>query len=303
MFYTGFPSFCVQANDARCKEHIDFMKRIRVILPLLGWMAMIPVLRAQSSPPGPQGALTGGTLAVIASNINARPMGWKPSCFKPDCDPGGKGIPGQPPAQTFGVFAPSLSGSAMELSLTTETPASFGQTNVLWTWFAPESCDQCTHLMSHFEILPGQNSALVASYETDMFLFDSADGIDFMWGLQCNQKRRIWQIDNQYGPWVDTAIPCSLSNTRYHDIVFTGHRVTGDTSCNNGMPCEYFDTLSVDGTVYVINQTRPAAPLKSGWKNRIGMQFQIDSSGRGASNVNPLTTSLYVDESTFQASY
>lgn len=279
------------------------MKRFRGMVPLLVLVAMVPALRAQSDQQGPQGPLASGTLAVIASNINASPMGWKAPCFKPDCDPGGKAVPSQPPTQNFGVASPSLSGSAMELSLTTETPASFGQTNVLWTWFAPRSCDQCTHLMSHFEMMPGQNAALVSNYEADMFQFDETDGIDFMWGLQCNQKRHIWQIDNQYGPWVDTAIPCVLTPNRFHDIIFTAHRVPGDNNCNNGMPCEYFDTLSVDGTIYVINQTRPAVPLKDGWRSRIGMQFQIDSSDRGASNVNPLTTSLYIDEATFQAAY
>lgn len=277
------------------------MKRILVFLSFFGLMAAFTPLPAQTDSPATQSAPAGAP-AISAANISSSPAGWKASCYKPDCNPGGRGVPSVPPTQTFGIASPSLSGSAMLLSVTTETPHTVGNTNALWTWFAPEKCDRCTKLVSHFQIKPGENSNRVSSYETDMFLFDKTDEMDFMWGLQCSLGKRVWQLDNQGHGWVDTSVPCSLSNDKFHEIVFTGHRVPGDTSCD-GMPCEYFDTLSVDGQQYTIDQTLPATRLNPHWGSRIGDQFQIDSSGRGASSGNPLTTTLYVDNSEFQAFY
>jgi hypothetical protein len=77
--------------------------------------------------------------------------------------------------------------------------------------------------------------------------------------------------------------------------VETFHRVPGDTSCAGGLPCEHFDTITVDGNVNVINAIYPATVLTTGWSSTSGLQFQIDIGATSSAT----TVSENLDEVTF----
>lgn len=251
---------------------------------------------------GQFGLSRGGTAAAIGAEslvINQSSTGWKAVCTYPSC--GGVGtIAPSATSQTYGTPSPSLDGSAMHLTETTTSSAS--DTDVLWTWLASTICDTCTNLVSDFWVEPAENANLVGNYEMDTFLFDKTDGLDFMYGVQCNQTIGQWQYANQSSSWSNMGVACSLPASAWHHIVLGFSRVVGDASCS-GMPCQHWNFITVDGTTTKLSITMPATTLNSTWSSAIGHQFQIDSTGSGASSSTPLTTGLYVDEETFVATH
>jgi hypothetical protein len=130
----------------------------------------------------------------------------------------------------------------------------------------------------------------------NMFQFIHPTNQDFMYGLQSNKNLHVWQIANQSSPWQSTSITCNLFNdATYHHILYDTHRVPGDTSCTGGVACEYFDSITVDGTNFPINMTMPSTALNPNWSSAIGNQFQPDSKNTGASSSTPVTVGVNVD--------
>jgi hypothetical protein len=228
---------------------------------------------------------------VSAVNADDSMKGWKPVCILPNCNPGGSGLPTHT-SQTTGHARPSKDGRSMKVSLTGPS-----YTNALWTHIAGRD-DQATSFSMSLWIYPTNKASLAGSFEYDLFDFSSSTGTEFMWGSQCNQVNHLWQVfDQLHGHWINTKVRCSLAANRWHHVRWDVHRVAGDTNRCSGMPCMYYDTLTVDRTVYPVNAKYPAGHLPGGWSSAVGFQVQIDI-GTTKSDV---TVDEYLDTADFSA--
>ena len=169
--------------------------------------------------------------------------------------------------------------------------------NALWTYIAGAD-DSATSLSTSLWVYPAGKASVAGSFEFDQFQFSKSQGIEFMWGSQCNQVNGLWQVfDQLHGHWMDTAVKCALKPNHWHHVRWDVHRVSGDTDRCSGKPCMYYDTLTVDGVVHPVNAVYPAGALPNGWSSAVGFQVQIDigSTGQG------VTIDEYLDLADFWA--
>lgn len=218
-------------------------------------------------------------------------QGWKPVCILPDCNPGGSGIP-TATSQTVGNANPSKDGKSMKVSVSGPS-----YTNALWTQISERNDARVRFNLSAW-VRPSQNANVAGSFEFDLFQFASSTGIEYMWGSQCNQVNHLWQVFDQLnGRWVNTSVPCSLTANQWSYIRWNVHRgPTGDVSCE-GMPCMYYDSLTVNGVLHVVNVKYPAGHLPHGWSSANGFQVQIDI----GSTKQDVTVDEFIDEANFSA--
>lgn len=239
-------------------------------------------------------SISDSTVIADYSNVQSSTFGWD-TCSLLVCPgggtPGGQGTP-TAVTQTTGVSSPSLSGSSMELSMTTAQ----SNTNALWT-YKGSSCDECSTFNSNFDLYP-TGSTSIQALEMDTFDFDATDRIERMWGHQWNQTIGVWQVWNQFAvEWVNTTLTVGLTFGAWNNIEWFDHSVPGDTTGCSGYGCLYYDSVSIDGTNYPLNIVEPAGPLPSGWGGAIGFQFQID-----AANVSESQTfTEYLDKASLTA--
>jgi hypothetical protein len=228
---------------------------------------------------------------VSANNVDDSMQGWKPVCVLPSCNPGGSGVP-TATSQTINHSKPSKDGEAMKVSITGSQ-----NTNALWTYIAG-SDDAATSVSMSVNVYPTSRAPVAGSFEYDLFQFSKSTGIEFMWGSQCNQASRLWQVfDQLHGHWMNTNVACSLTPDKWHSVLWNVHRVAGDSNQCSGKPCMYYDTLTVDGVVHPVNAKYPAGPLPAGWSSAVGFQVQIDIGTTG----QPVTIGEYLDLADFSA--
>lgn len=228
---------------------------------------------------------------VSVSNVDDSMNGWKPVCILPKCNPGGSGIPTKA-TQTIDHPSPSKDGEAMELLL-----AGPKYTNALWTHKAGAD-DAATTFSMTFWIYPTASASSAGSFEFDQYDFSSSTGIEFMFGTQCNQVSKLWQVfDQLHDHWMNTAVGCSLPANEWHEVKWDAHRVSGDTNRCSGMPCMYYDSVRVNGNVHPVNAKYPAGHLPRGWSSGVGFQFQIDIGDVGS----PVTVEEFIDLADFSA--
>jgi hypothetical protein len=236
-----------------------------------------------------------GAYAQTVTNIDNSITNWKSPCALESCDPGGVNPPGSV-TQTAGNATPSLDGNSMLLSVTT-IPGSSMQTNVLFPYLSPVSCDLCTSLSTTASFYLSANAGTQASsIELDDNNFDKTENYQITCAHQCNQVTHLWQIANGVNDWVNTSVACNLTDSTWHTYVSSCHRIIGDTSCG-GYPTLHFDALVIDGTNYPINQTLCAEPLPSNYSAALIPQFQIDIGAESAAT----TVSMNIDEVSFTA--
>jgi len=250
----------------------------------------------------------GGTSAtgVIATNIDDSTHGWKSVCVLPKCNPGGQ----NPPTSTFFLEQQSTTappGSSDTLSLLVSETVNAPYTNALWVWTGG-TCDTCVTMASDFWIFPGPNIAQMQQIELDMYLFSSkkddpvnGNNREYMWGLQWDQAGcGCWEIFNQGGSgnrWIHTGLTTPLTSA-WHHIQVNNHRILTDTNNCGGVPCEYYDSLTLDGVLFVFNRSFPTSALPTGWSSSTGFQFQLNASGTVGS---PFSVSEYINLANFSA--
>jgi hypothetical protein len=228
---------------------------------------------------------------VSSNGVDDSMKGWKPVCVLPSCNPGGSGIP-TATSQTIHHVKPSKDGYSMKVSITGPQ-----YSNALWTYIAGAN-DSATSFSTTLRVYPTNKASVAGSFEFDLFDFSKSTGTEFMWGSQCNQVNRLWQIfDQLHGRWMNTAVACSLAPNKWHSVRWDVHRVSGDTNRCSGRPCMYYDTLTVDNVPHPVNAKYPAGPLPNGWNGAVGFQVQIDI-GQTGSNV---TIDEYLDLADFSA--
>jgi hypothetical protein len=211
-------------------------------------------------------------VVVNTANIDDTLTNWKPVCVLPSCNPGGSNPPAST-SQTINNPTPSLDGESMLLSSTTS--ASSTQTNALWVYNSPTTCDACTDFVMYTPFYLSGATSYITSPEFDLNDFIHTGLIQITFASQCDLVGAHWQINNGFGSWVNTIVTCNPSFNAWHYATLVGHRNIGDTSCG-GYPTLYFVSLTVDGTVHTLNQTLCAGALPATYASGILPQYQID---------------------------
>lgn len=117
-------------------------------------------------------------------------------------------------------------------------------------------------------------------------------------GTQCINGAH-WQVWDSSGiGWVDTGAACSftVSSTTFNHLVISVHRLTGDTSCVDGRPCMYYDSITLNGKIVVANQKTNSGALPAGWGEQTGLMIQLDTNSTCGSAC---TITEYVDKGNF----
>lgn len=223
------------------------------------------------------------------TGIDDTATGWD-ICYIGTCPgggtPGGIGVPtATSGAGNINNAVPSLDGASMLFSQTTST----SNTNVLWTYKQPTTCDLCTNLETDSHVYLGSNSSQASSFEFDQFVFSTGRNTNFMCGSQCNQVNGLWQFWDSSSGWVNSSLSCSLSYSAWHEI---------DEKCHTGNGTVTYDSITIDGVVTNLGITHNAATLPSGWTTAVGTQYQIDIGTITGSQ----TVTENLDEATFTAS-
>ena len=199
-------------------------------------------------------------------------VGWG-SCVASNCAGGnGDASISTAPFQT----SPSVDGSSREFYIT-GVPGSDG----LW-WYKVGPNDAVSNFELNFWVYFNSETSSANALEFDAFQFNN--GVEYMFGTQCNYLSGYWDVWNTgAGQWVQTSVHCPefKPNTWYH-LSWQFH----PTSPNN---YEHYDRLTIEQpgyrgrlntSTYNFNLAFPSGPTTS---NNMGVQFQMDIGGNGAS--------------------
>ncbi|HEY3705623.1 MAG TPA: hypothetical protein VGL22_11215 [Terracidiphilus sp.] len=161
---------------------------------------------------------------------------------------------------------PSMSGSSRELF-----DGGLPWTNALFIKTMPGT-NAATHYVWDFWVYHDATSAAnIWSAEFDLFHF--LGGTEFMIGSQCDFGDGYWNTwDSANNRWIVTGMPCPRwAADTWHHVQWYVERIS---------PTQYrYDTLSVDGHAYAVNQVWTVNPTP--WPDAIGIQYQLDQSASG----------------------
>jgi hypothetical protein len=185
------------------------------------------------------------------------------------------------------VSSISLSGNATQFNIGGTTPYS----DVLWS--NPVIGQGST------QNLPDTNHSLLTNLhnftlDTDVFVTNFSvtqdlefdinmymNGVGMQWGTECNHLADgVWDIwNNVNAQWVPTSIPCNLNNNAWNHVSLQVQRQP-----NNDL---LYQTLTVNGVTYNINQTVAPFAVPQGWWG-MTINYQMDGNYRMASNTTYL---------------
>ena len=127
---------------------------------------------------------------------------------------------------------------------------------------------------------------LTATQDLEFDINWYGNGLGLEWGTECNVLGGgVWDIwNNVQATWVHTSIPCVLNNNAWNRVVLQVHR-----QANNDL---LYQTLTVNGVTYNINQTVSPFPVPAGWWG-MTVNYQMDG------NSSQKTNTTYVDNMNF----
>jgi hypothetical protein len=215
-----------------------------------------------ATPPATNGLPTPPASATVFSNINQMTTGWN-SCETAACAGGGGG---GTLWQAFNQTSPSMDGDSMEIY------HDGAGSDALW-WHHMGANDNVTNFLWDFYVqLDSASLSNGQALEYDMYQFVS--GYNYMIGSECNYAAGVWDTWNEASQkWLHTTIPCQKFQPG------TWHHIQWYTQTNHSNHTYTYVTLVVDGNVYNLNQTQPAAYL--GWSDNLGAQWQLDVNANG----------------------
>ncbi len=155
--------------------------------------------------------------------------------------------------------------------------------NGLW-WYKVGPNDAVSTFVFDFWVYASNGTSSARALEFDAFQFNN--GVEYMFGTQCNYASGTWDVWNMGAKeWVQTSFKCTKfqPNTWYH-LSWKFHR----TSPNN---YEHYDSLTIQQsgsrgrlstTTHYFNLAFPSGPMPTGWTENMGVQFQMDIGGTGA---------------------
>jgi hypothetical protein len=218
---------------------------------------------------------------IYATNLDDTTSGWT-ICVLPACNPGGGGTPTG--TLTINHATPSLDGESMET-----TCAGPANSNCLFyhNYGASDNTTAFTATWHSYFDANGQ-TANAWEYDVEQYLNAPGGGVTnntrLTFGTQCDMVHGLIQIWDNVTGWQNTSptIACPLPNLQWNTIIWNFHRVTGDVSCGAGYPKMYYDTLTLNGTVYQVNNTTCSAALPGGYPDDVLIQHQGDIGSSGA---------------------
>ena len=228
------------------------------------------------------------------SNFDDITTGWL-QCTGPSCA-GGTGTPTST-SQTFGNTTPALDSGSMMLS---ESGPSFSNN----AWYYNTGKDDSNTIFTVDLEFSVPSTAQLETLEFDQFQYllagngGATANTRFYFGTQCVTGGN-WDVwDEGLTKWVDTGVVCNytVSATAFNRLTIKVHRVAGDTSCTSGMPCQFYDSITLNGTVVVSNMKTSAGPLPSGWSEQTGVFLQMGTNGTCSSGC---TIKEFIDQATF----
>jgi hypothetical protein len=244
---------------------------------------------------------TGGTFSTGIGTVNRTgvltdgTVAYK-TCFVGSsvCSGGvGSNAPSSTPVRQAGLSSPNASTGTANAVASYSLSTSFAQpnfTDVLWTTTGGGLGADSTSTNWYRDFW--MKAAFPSGHTHFEFdTYDFASGWDWMWGTQCNATKKLIQYDNQNNGWVDTSVSCGqLFDGNWHHIQQTFHRdLAGSNNCaGNTAPCQWWDDIAIDGTLYVISKSLSATT--STWSGS-GGQIQLDTEPTTA----PATATVYVD--------
>jgi len=195
-------------------------------------------------------------------------------------------------------------GTTMKYSISSTS----GAPQLLYT-LSGSPCDGCTKMTQHFKLEPVLNTHM-QNIEADMWWNNGSQNRLVMFGFQCNQQpgKLNWQVDNEQGEhdgttWQNTGITdhCPLPTGVYTDVVLEGHWSNSDlTGCSQGLGCEVFDNVYINGVKHVLNISR--SKDNPGWASGCANQKQLDLNP-GGTVASPFTASYWVQEDNVTCSF
>ncbi|HTR64374.1 MAG TPA: hypothetical protein VMH85_01285 [Terriglobales bacterium] len=188
--------------------------------------------------------------------------------------------------------SPSKDGSSRDF-LISGNPYSNG----LW-WYKVGPNDAATTFTFDFWLNVAANTQAAQAMEFDTFQFIS--GREYMFGTQCDYASGTWDLWNAGTlKWAHSKIACKkfAANTWYH-ITLAFHRTTSDNA-------QHYDSLTIvqykangkvaSNNTYNFKTTYASQFTPPGWGDDLGVQFQMDIGGTGA------TMQEWVDQVTLTA--
>ena len=128
------------------------------------------------------------------------------------------------------------------------------------------------------------NLSVTQDLEFDVNMF--YNGIGMEWGTECDHLNGgVWDIWNNVNvQWVPTSIPCNLKDKAWNHVTLQVQRLAANVLL--------YKTVTVNGTVYNINQTVVPFTVPSGWYG-MTVNYQVDGNYKQAANTT------YVDNMNF----
>lgn len=185
------------------------------------------------------------------------------------------------------VSSVSLSGNATQFNLGGTTPYS----DVLWsnpiigdgsTQNLPDLGHTLLPTVHHLNLdtyVYVTNLSVTQDLEFDINMF--MNGVGMEWGTECNHLATgTWDIwNNVNAAWVSTNAPCNLNNNAWNHVSIQVQR-----ELNNDLT---YQTITVNGVVYNINQTVAPFSVPSGWWG-MTVNYQMDGNYKQAANTTYL---------------
>ena len=143
-------------------------------------------------------------------------------------------------------------------------------------WYVYTGAFNSTATIGEIDLWAYPAGARAQAYEYDAFEY--AGKIRYVFGHQCDYGNGKWDVwDMLHGTWVATSITCNLSLNAWHHIQLQFHRING-SNCS-GYPCQYYDSITIDGQVNAVNMVEPSGPYPTAWGtgNNTGLNIQLDT--------------------------
>ncbi len=189
---------------------------------------------------------------------------------------------------------PSRDGESREFRL--EGPAF---ANALW-WYKVGPNNTANKFTFDFWVQVDKEMKHAEALEFDVFQF--VQGVEFMFGMQCNYRSGLWDVWNKGGgmkkpAWVPSSVRCDKFKPKvwYHVVMRVHHDPYPNPTPNltSGFPKQFYDSITVGrlssgkpiSTTYDLGLESPAGPTTlpyPKWSDNLGVQFQIDNSGKRA---------------------
>lgn len=228
------------------------------------------------------------------SNFDDITTGWL-QCTGSSCA-GGSGNPTST-SQTFNNANPAIDGGSMLLS--ESGPAS---SNNGWFYNVGKQNGSTSFTLDLEFNIPSETDIQAVEFDQFQYLFAGDGGVAsstrLFFGTEC-VTGGVWNVwDQGLSKWISTGVSCSyiVSSTAFNHLTIAVHRVTGDTSCANGFPCQYYDSITLNGTVIVSNVKTNSGPLPPTFGEQVGFMIQLDT---GSACGSACTITEYIDKGVF----